>query len=404
MARTVASLPEGTRVSDFVSLGVIAEKVPRSTVDRVLAEMGRQSERQRQLPASVVVYYVIALALYMGVSYGEVLRCLVEGLRWLGLPVERMRQTGRSGISQARSRLGYEPMKRLYEEIVEPVAVSATRGAWYRGWRVVSLDGTTLDIADEKLNAEAFGRPGASRGASSFPQLRFVALVECGTHVLFGAVQGSFTVGETTLARDVIRSLRPDMLCLADRAYHSYKLWKAARATGAQLLWRLKSNAATPCHRRLSDGSYLTKIRPHQARPEDEPIILRVIEYTLDGITDAEPLYRLATSILDEEQAPASELAALYHERWEIENALDELKVHLRGPRIVLRSKTPDLVRQEFYGLLLAHFAVRALMHEAALSADLDPDRLSFVHAVRVVRRHVITAAAFPPSGDDGEG
>lgn len=400
MARAAAVLTAGARVSDFVSLGVIAEKIPRSVIDRVLAETGKQSQRQRQLPAHFVTYYVIALALFMGVSYGEVLRCLVEGLGWLGFPIERLRRTGKSGISQARSRLGSEPLERLYEEVVRPLAQRETRGAWYRDWRLISLDGTTLDVADEERNAEVFGRPGSSRGASSYPQVRLVSLLECGTHVLFGAVGGPYSVGESTLARDAIRQLRPGMLCLADRGYFSFSLWSEASATGADLLWRLKRNVATDIETRLGDGSYLTSVyrsSQHRRRVQ-EPVRIRVIEYRLEGVRDAEPLYRLATTILDENQAPAADLAALYHERWEIENAFDELKVHLRGPRIVLRSKTPDLVRQELYGLLLAHFAVRALMHDAALQADLDPDTLSFTHSVRVLRRKAMTAAAFPPS------
>lgn len=412
MARTAAVLSDGARVTDYISLGVIAETVPRELLDQILEETGKQSQRQRKLPAHVVMYYVIALALFMNVSYGEVLRCLVEALRWLGLPVDELRRTGKSGISQARSRLGSEPMRRLYEQIAQPVAQHATRGAWYRHWRLVSLDGTTLDIADQEENAAAFGRPGASRGASSFPQVRLVSLVECGTHVLFGAAQGPYSVGETTLAQHVVGSLEAGMLCSADRGYFSYALWTRSASTGADLLWRLKSNVATDCEEILEDGSYWTTIYPtsKHRRRKDGGVRVRVIEYALEGIEGAEPTYRLATTILDHRQAPAADLAALYHERWEIENAFDELKVHLRAARIVLRSKTPDLVIQELYGLLIAHFAIRALMHEAAQKAEIDPDSLSFVHAVRVIRRHVITVAAFPPSlhvgrlGDEGSG
>jgi hypothetical protein len=348
----------------------------------------------------VVVYYVIALALYMGVAYGEVLRCLVEGLGWLGLPIQRIRTTGPSGISQARSRVGAEPLRRLYEELVEPVAVERTRGAWYRGWRLVSLDGSTFDVADEAVNAEAFGRPGASRGASGFPQLRFVSLVESGTHVLFGAEQGPYTVSEIELARAVVTRLRPQMLCLADRNFFSFALWSRAADTGADLLWRMKRNAVLPCHQRLEDGSYLSKVYPSEKdrRHDRRGRTVRVIEYTLEGVEDPEPLYRVLTTLLDPAALPAPELAALYHERWEIETAFDELKTHLRGRGIVLRSKTPELVRQEFYGLLLAHYALRGIMHEAALHANLDPDELSFVHTVRVVKRKILTAGSFPPS------
>lgn len=402
MARTVAGLAAGTRVTDYISLGAIAGKVPMDRVHAVLEREGRQSQRQRQLPAHVVVYYVIALALYMEVSYGEVLRCLLEGLEWIGLPVQRIRRTGPSGISQARSRLGVAPLKRLYEELVEPIAVTSSRGAWYRGWRLVSLDGSTLDVADERVNDEAFGRPGASRGVSGYPQLRFVSLLECGTHVLFGAQPGPYTTSEIELARTVLGRLRPGMVCLADRHFYSFDLWNQAAASGADLLWRMKINAVLPCEERLEDGSYLSTIYPSAKgrRQDRRGLRVRVIEYRLEGLESAESVYRLLTTILDADAAPARELAALYHERWEIETSLDELKTHLRGRRIVLRSKTPELVHQEFYGLLLAHFAVRGLMHEAALRAKLDPDTLSFVHAVRVIKRKILTAGSFPPSAE----
>jgi len=308
---------------------------------------------------------------------------------------------GKSGISQARTRPGEAPLRRLYERVVRPVATPATRGAWYREWRLVSLDGSCLDVADTGENCAAFGRPEASRGESAFPQLRFVALVENGTHVLFGARPGGFAEGETTLAHDVLPALRPGMLCLADRQFFGHALWRAAAATGADLLWRVKRNLRLPRETRLADGSYLSPIYPGEKdrRHRTAGTRVRVVEYRLEGVADAEPLYRLVTTILDPAAAPAAELAALYHARWEIEGALAELKTHLRGARMVLRSKTPELVRQEFWGLLLAHFAVRGLMHEAALRADEDPDRLSFLHAVRVVRRKLPLFAALPPSG-----
>jgi hypothetical protein len=284
--------------------------------------------------------------------------------------------------------------------VVKPIAVAATKGAWYRGLRLVSVDGSTLEVADETANEAAFGRPGASRGVSAFPQLRFVALVENGTHVLFGTQLGPYATGEITLAKAALSALRKGMLCLADRSFFGFPLWVQARATGAELLWRIKRNARLPREQPLADGSYLSRIYPSESarRQQRNGVIVRVIEYRLHGVADAEPIYRLLTSLLDPEPTPAAELAALYHERWEIETALAELKTHLRGAKIVLRSKTPDLVRQEFYGLMMAHFAVRGLMHEAALKADTDPDQLSFLHAVRVVRRKLATFHAIPPS------
>ena len=238
MARAPAGLPAGIRVSDHISLGVIARTFPVEEVRQVLAETGRANERERDLPAQVMVYYAIALALYMTSGTREVLRCLLEGLRWLW-GAEAVRVAGKSGISQARTRLGAKPLRRLYDQVVRPIATPATKGAWYRAWRLVSLDGSCLDLADTAENCAAFGRPGAGRGASAFPQLRFVALVENGTHVLFGACLGSFADGETTLAQAALPALRPGRLCLADRQYVGHVLWQAAAARGADLLWRV---------------------------------------------------------------------------------------------------------------------------------------------------------------------
>ena len=403
MARTVASLPAGSRITDYISLGVVAKTFPLDKIHAALAATEKESARQRDLPAHVTVYYVIALALYMQSSYREVLRCLLEGIQWLARPSGSIGVAGNSGISQARTRLGWEPLRHLHDEIVKPIAVAATKGAWYREWLLVSIDGSTLDVADEKGNDEAFGRPGASRGKSAYPQIRFVSLLENGTHVLFGSRMADYATSEIALAKTILPSLSKCMLCLADRGFFGFGMWKLAVATGADLLWRVRKNILLPCEKRLPDGSYLSRIYATQQdrRRQRNGIAVRVIEYRLEGVEGTEPLYRLATTILDHEQAPATELAAICHDRWEIETAFDELKTHLRGARIVLRSKTPDLVRQEFYGLPMAHFAVRGLMHEAALRSGEDPDRLSFLHAVRVIRRKMAAFGAIPPSGPE---
>ena len=400
MARTLAALPEGSRITDYISLGVITKAFPLQRVRAVLAATGKASQRERDLPAHVVVYYTIALGLYMQSSYREVLRCLLEGVQWLLDPAVTLKVAGNSGISQARTRLGWEPLQQLHDAVVKPIAVAATKGAWYRGLRLVSVDGSTMDVADEAANDQAFGRPSTHRGESAFPQLRFVSLVENGTHVLFGTQLGPYATGEISLAKAAVSALRKGMLCLADRNFFGLPLWLQARSTGAEVLWRIKTAARLPCEQPLADGSYLSRVylSDKERRHQRNGITVRIIEYRLAGVAEAEPIYRLLTSLLDPAQAPAAELAALYHERWEIETALAELKTHLRGSNIVLRSKTPDLVRQEFYGLLMAHFAVRGLMHEAALKADIDPDQLSFLHAVRVVRRKLATVHAIPPS------
>jgi hypothetical protein len=400
MAGVAAKLPAGSRITDFVTLGVLAKTFPLHRVRQALAETGKTSIRERELPAHVMVYYVITLALFMNSSCKEVLRCLLEGLQWLSGPGAPVKITGKSGISQARTRLGSEAMRRLHDDVVRPIATPATRGAWYKQWRLVSLDGSTFDVADDPAIEAAFGRPGTGHGESAFPQIRIVSLVENGTHVLFATQIAGCTTSEIALTRDVLPALGKGMICLADRNFFSYALWNLARATQADLVWRIKQNARLKDEERLPDGSYLSHIYPSDKdrRQHINGIKIRVINYRLDGVADAEPLYRLVTTILDHTQASAQELAALYHERWEIETALDEMKTHLRGAKIVFRSKTPDLVRQEVYGLLMAHFAIRGLMHEAALTADIDPDRLSFLHAVRVIRRKIITCGGVPPS------
>lgn len=400
MARTTAVLPAGERITDYISLGVIAKYFPRHIIDDVLRQTKRESVRERDLPAHVVVYYVIALALYMQSSYREVLRCLLEGLHWLADPSMAPRVAGKSGISQARTRLGAAPLRALYDAVARPVAGEKTRGAWYRRWRLMSLDGSTFDVADTSDNAETYGRPSNHRGACAYPKIRFVTLLECGTHVLCSARMSGYKVSETALAVEVVPALGSGVLCLADRLFSNYRLWSAAKKNGADLLWRVPLKFHFTPTKALPDGSFLSTLRPSDKdrKAGSEPVVVRVIDYHLQGVENVEPLYRLITTILDVESAPASELAALYHQRWEIETALDELKTHLRGSHIVLRSKTPELVEQEFYGLLLSHYAIRSLMHEAALKVDEDPDRISFRHTVHVVQRSIPRGGAIPPS------
>jgi len=402
MARTSKLRLDGDRLTDLINVGVLTSWIPLEKVHEVLKETGKASQRVRDLPAHVMVYYVIALALYRPQGMREVMRLLLEGLRAiLGLGVQ-VTPAGKSGISQARSRLGPEPVKQLYLKLVRPIATAETPGAFYGRWHVVALDGFTLEVPDTQANDHAFGRPESpSGGESAYPRIRGVGLVEVATHVCFGAALGSYGTGEVTLAREVVQRLQPGMLCLADRYFLGWELWKQALATGADLVWRVRSNVYLPVEKRLPDGSYLSRLyRGRQkGKPGRESVVVRVIEYRVTGHKGKEEVIRLVTSILDWQEAPAAELAGLYHERWEFETTLDEFKTHLRGARTVLRSQTPDLVRQEVFGLLLAHFALRGLMHEAALRGGRDPDRISFVHTVRVVHRSLPRFAALPPSG-----
>jgi hypothetical protein len=340
------------------------------------------------------------LALYAQASYGEVLRCLLEGVRWLRLRGAEVALADKSAITKARTRLGAEPLKALFARVASPLAAADTPGAWYQGRRLVSLDGTTIDLPDTPELDERFGRPAASRGASGFPQLRLLTLTETGTHAIFASTFDRYDASEVGLAPELMRRLQPGMLCLADRAFVGFELWRAATAPGADLLWRVRKNQVLPCRERLPDGSYLSRLyaSPKHRRHDQDGVVVRVIDYRLEGVPDAEPLYRLITTLLDPAAAPAVELAALYHERWESEGAFAELKVSLPGRRLMLRSRRADLAEQELWGLLLAHFALRRLMHEASRQAGCDPDCLSFLHTVRIVRRHLPFHAAFSPS------
>jgi hypothetical protein len=399
MARTKKVRQEADRLTDLMNIGVLTTRFPLEVVREALKETGRESQRERALPAHVLMYYVIALGLFRPQDTREVLRVLQEGLKVIFGEGREIRTAGKSAISQARSRLGMEPMKQLYERVVKPVATEQTRGAFYRELRVVALDGFTLEVPDTEANRAAFARPESpSGGEAAYPRLRGVGLVEVGTHVLFGAALDSYEKGEITLAREVVPHLGPGMLCLADRYFPGYALWEQAVKTGAQLVWRVREKIRFPVEELLPDGSYLSRFYPkwNRGKPQGEGIPVRVLEYEVLG---SEERVRLVTSILDWQAAPAAELAALYHERWEFETALDEFKTHLRGARTVLRSQTPELLKQEVYGLLLAHFALRGLMHEAALKAGRDPDRISFTHTVNVVRRTLPRFAALPPSG-----
>ncbi|HEY2594319.1 MAG TPA: IS4 family transposase [Chloroflexota bacterium] len=385
-----------------MSIGVLTRVFPPQLVDAVVAEAGRAERRQRLLPARVVVYYVLAMALFSDASYEEVMRQLVEGLAWASGWQRSWEVPSKAAIFRARQRLGREPLELLFGAVASPLASEATQGAFYRGLRLMSLDGTCLDVADTAANDEAFGRPGSSRreGGGAFPQLRLVGLSECGTHAITGAALGPYTSSEQELTDQLLGSLDAGMLCLADRGFYSFERFQNARQTGAQLLWRVKSNMHLPRERPLGDGSYLSTVYAFADRhAHREGAQVRVVEYQLDdpGVPQAEQRYRLLTTVHDSDAAPASELAALYSERWELEGTIDELKTHQRGPRVVLRSKHPDGVYQEAYGYLCTHYAIRRLMHDAALQADVDPDRLSFTRGLRAARRSTRSHPGFSP-------
>jgi hypothetical protein len=400
MARTRKSFSPQLDIAHIISVGVLANVCPRSLIDEVLHDTGKASQRERLLPAPAVVYYIMALALWRAAPLEEVMRVVRGGLQWLNHGDNIPAQPCKAALSQARSRLGPTVMKELAAKVLRPLAEGDSLGAWYRGLRVMAVDGTSMDVADETANANFFGYPGVSRGGCAFPQMRVLALVECGTHAVIGAEHGPCRRSEQEMAESLLpATLRPDMLLLADRNFYGYPLWQMASASGCKLLWRVKANLKLARERVLPDGSYLSKVYSitDRARRDGQPV--RVIEYTLDNDVSAIPeTYRLITNITDHAQAPAGELAALYHERWEVEEVFSELKTRLcAGGYTTLRSKTPALVEQELWGLLLAHYAIRQLIVHAGLQRTIDPDKLSFMKAVRVSRRQLPPAAAIPP-------
>ena len=352
------------------------------------------------LPARVVAYFAVGMALYSDGSYEDVAGLLTDGLAWSLPDAEPVKLPSKSAIFQARERLGSEPLKSLFDRVAAPLATVNTPGAWLAGRRLVAIDGTCVDVADSVVNAEWFGRPGVNKGErAAFPQARVIGLAECATHAIVDAVVGAYTTGENTLARDLIDRLEPGMLLLADRGFCGFPLWQRAAATGADLLWRARSDMKPTQIETLDDGTWLAEFRPSgNAGRHAEPLIIRVIDYSIDdGRGDAGP-YRLFTTLVDPVEAPAVELAFAYAQRWEIELAFDELKTHQRGTKAVLRSKSPALVEQEIWGHLCCHYAIRTLMFEAAHNADVDPDRVSFVAALRIARRSIAQARDFPPS------
>jgi hypothetical protein len=398
--------------TDGISIGVLTRLVHRDLVDDVLAETGRREKRSRLLPARVVVYFVLAMCLFCEDAYEEVMRKLVNGLRFLGTWRDGWRVPTTGAISQARQRLGEAPVRTLFERVAVPMAVPGTRGAWYRHWRVMAVDGLVLDVPDTPANLAEFGKTRNGETESPFPQIRLAGLAECGTHAIVAAQIGPWKVYERELLGPLLPQMRAGMLVLADRGFYSYDLWASAIMTGADLVWRLPGTMSLDVLEVLPDGSYRSELIPKAMKaqwrlgkrrtvPDEVRIPVRVVEYTVANRGGDETI-RLLTTIDDWQLAPAIELAALYQQRWEFELTLDEIETHQMSHSRVLRSKSPDLVRQEIWGFLLAHYAVRQLMHEAAETVDdddgLDVDRLSFTRSLNVVRRHITNGAGFSPS------
>lgn len=410
----------GARLTDLVSLGVLASSVPRDVVDEVIVAAGRQAKRSDgKLPPHVMVYFVMAMALFATEDYEEVAARLTDTLAAWGCWDQQWSLPTSGGITQARQRLGAEPLAELFARVAVPVAGELTRGAFLGPWRLMAIDGFEWDAPDTKANGAEFGYGGSGESRSAFPKVRVVSVSECGSHAMVDAEIGGVTgkgSGEQTLARRLYRRLQPGWLLIADRNFYTWQDWCTAADTGAELLWRVKSNTRLPVLGSLYDGSYRSVLieakirgRARQALidaaargedlPPDQARIVRVVEYTVpdrDGNGKGE-LIRLITTITDPTAAPAAALAESYHHRWEHETANGQIKTVLRGPGRVLRSKSPDMVRQELYGYLLTHYAISALICRAATEADIDPDRVKFTRTVRIVRRRIADPAAFSP-------
>jgi hypothetical protein len=389
------------RLSDLVSVGVLTRVFPPDLVDEVIAEVGRTEQRRRALPARVMAYFAIGMALYSEGSYEDVFGQLTDGLSWSSGWSETYVPPSKSAIFQARARLGAAPLEALFRRAARPLATADTPGGWLAGRRLLAIDGTTLDVADTAVNAAHFGRPGVNKGEqAAFPQARLVAVAECATHAVVDAEVGAYRTSEVELARALVGRLGPGVVLLADRGLYGFALFSQAAATGADLLWRVSSNLQPRPLETLADGSWLAEVVPGGAKRRSTPLRVRVIDYSVDDGRDQAATYRLVTTLTDPLEAPAVELAAAYAQRWEIESTFDELKTHQRGPRLVLRSKSPDLATQEIWGHLCCHYAIRALMADtAAEHAGRDPDRVSFVAALRIARRSTAQQGGFPPQG-----
>ncbi|MGI5142929.1 IS4 family transposase [Streptomyces sp. CA-106110] len=410
----------GGRLPEWISIGLLAGSVPRDVIDDAVRAFGRQARRSDgKLPPHVVVYLVMALALFADDDYEEAITRLSEPLERWGCWDRAWEVPTTSAITQARKRLGSEPLAEIFDRITEPVAEQLTRGAWLGPRRLVSIDGMEWDLPDTESNAEAFGRSGTAANPSAFPKARVLTLVETGSRAPIGAAIGPIAgkrAGEQTLAFQLFERLEEDMLLLADRGFFGFEQWCAAAGTGADLLWRVGDTLTLPLVADLPDGSYLSLVysprlntaargrllEDARAGREVDPAaarVVRVVEYEVpDRGTDAErELVCLITTITDHANAPAPLLAHAYHQRWEHEQSNDDLKTALRGPGRILRSKSPDLVRQELYGYLLTHYAISALICRAATEADIDPDRVKFTRTLRIVRRRVADPAAISP-------
>ncbi len=390
MPFSVRHFVEDDKICHHVSLQVFQDVYPRETIEQVLTDCHAWEKREKALNMVTIMYTVMALTLFPRLTVGGVLRRLASGVRFLWPdPTEAVPTDG--AICQRRQQLGVTPLRQLFRRCCRPLATPQTKGAFRWGHRVVAIDGTCEDVADDAHNANYFGRINDGPTQSPFPQVRCLYLQECATHAIFDAVPAPCRVAEARLAPVLLRSITATMLVLLDRGLFAGPLIEAMRDKGAQVLAGLESHVLTHPASRLIDGSSLAWLSPQSSHGLRKPLLLRVITYQIyaPGLPCHGQQRRLVTTLLDPKQAPALELIALSHERWEVELSIDEHKTHLRLAQQPLRSRRPENVLQEFSGMLLMHYGLRSLMHQAATQADADPDRLSFCHAVEVVQQAV---------------
>ena len=399
MPRHPHLLPAGIRISDNLTFAQLHRMFPLNVVQESLKAADKATIRNRELPNELMTYYPSLLCLYRDVSQQEVLRVMADGLTWL-FGLNEFKITGKSGISQARTRVGSEPLKEVFHRCAKPLAKAGAKGCFYQDFRLVALDGSDLDLDDCPENAKYFGKSKNQHGDGAFPKAKIVALMEIGTRAAFAVSIGTNRSSENALALDVIPKLEPSSLCLADQLFMSWKIFDQAKKTGAQLLFRARLDRVLPVEERLSDYSYLSTIYDSDDKKRTTGIKVRVLEYDIAVTRDRQTTvheYRLITTLMDETTYPLRELASLYHERWEIETMLDEVKTHLMNSQ-PLRSRTPELVKQEIYGMMMAHYAIRSIMYEAAAMQKIDPDELSFTHSQNVIVRYLPKLGAFSPS------
>jgi hypothetical protein len=372
-----------------LTLAAVEQAVPLAEVQAVLAEIGVCEQRARKLNMLVTVLVTIAMNIYSRASIGEVMRKIAQGLRYIW-PDPDYALPNDSAISQRRYQLGARPLVALFHRVCQPLATPDTSGAFLFGLRLMAVDGSTENIADTAENVAAFGRFHAGRGDSAFPQVKAVYLAECGTHAIVDAGFWPCHTSERVGGLRMLRSVGPGMLVMWDSGFHDFDMVQLAVDRGAQVLARLPAHVKPQLVRRLSDGSSWATIRPSEyaRRTRGECLLVRIIEYTITdpNLPHAGEVHRLLTTLLDSQRYPAVDLACAYHERWEIELVIDETATHQRLADRPLRSLKPVGVIQELYALLIAHYAIRYLMHQAAVQADLDPDRLSFTQALAVIQ------------------